>query len=49
MTFAVIQYVLGSKHLGDVGKLPAKPASPRSGGGCCARRACGPVSRSPRC
>ncbi|OCC09991.1 peptide MFS transporter [Streptomyces sp. PTY087I2] len=28
MTFAVIQYALGSKHLGDVGKLPAKPISP---------------------
>ncbi|MEU6485069.1 peptide MFS transporter [Streptomyces sp. NPDC046887] len=28
MTFAVIQYVLGARHLGDVGKEPAKPASP---------------------
>ncbi|MEV6398755.1 peptide MFS transporter [Streptomyces sp. NPDC051907] len=27
MTMAVVQYVLGGRHLGDVGKEPAKPAS----------------------
>ncbi|HZX38919.1 MAG TPA: peptide MFS transporter [Streptomyces sp.] len=28
MSLAVVQYVLGGRHLGDVGKEPAKPASP---------------------
>ncbi|MEC4018778.1 peptide MFS transporter [Streptomyces sp. H27-D2] len=28
MTFAVVQYVLGGRHLGDIGKLPASPATP---------------------
>ncbi|MFF3319144.1 peptide MFS transporter [Streptomyces sp. NPDC003035] len=28
MTLAVIQYILGSRHLGDVGKEPGTPASP---------------------
>ncbi|MER6998650.1 peptide MFS transporter [Streptomyces sp. NPDC000410] len=27
MTLAVVQYVLGGRHLGDIGKEPAKPAS----------------------
>ncbi|WP_338677103.1 peptide MFS transporter [Streptomyces sp. SCSIO 30461] len=28
MTLAVVQYVLGSRHLGDVGKAPGTPATP---------------------
>lgn len=28
MSLAVVQYILGGRHLGDVGKEPAKPASP---------------------
>ncbi|KMS72606.1 amino acid transporter [Streptomyces viridochromogenes] len=28
MTLAVIQYVLGGRHLGDIGKQPGTPASP---------------------
>ncbi|MGW3623575.1 peptide MFS transporter [Streptomyces sp. NPDC000880] len=28
MSLAVVQYVLGGRHLGDIGKEPAKPASP---------------------
>ncbi|MFH0519818.1 peptide MFS transporter [Streptomyces sp. M41] len=28
MTLAVIQYVLGGRHLGDIGKRPGTPASP---------------------
>ncbi|MFF6778348.1 peptide MFS transporter [Streptomyces sp. NPDC012637] len=28
MTLAVVQYVLGSRHLGDVGKEPGTPATP---------------------
>ncbi|MEU9773593.1 peptide MFS transporter [Streptomyces sp. NPDC047968] len=28
MTLAVVQYVLGAKHLGDVGKEPGTPATP---------------------
>ncbi|MGD9485568.1 peptide MFS transporter [Streptomyces sp. TRM70308] len=28
MTLAVVQYVLGGKHLGDIGKHPSNPATP---------------------
>ncbi|WP_274559267.1 peptide MFS transporter [Streptomyces spiramyceticus] len=28
MSLAVVQYVLGGRHLGDIGKEPAKPATP---------------------
>jgi POT family proton-dependent oligopeptide transporter len=29
MTLALVQYVLGSRHLGDIGRVPPTPASPR--------------------
>lgn len=29
MTLAVVQYVLGSRHLGDVGRYPGTPATPQ--------------------